>query len=77
MPLGASRHEDGSGLESAAHSLKGSCGNVGAPGMAKLCQVLETAGSTNSFGQLEQQMEQLEVEFEIVQKALISELKKG
>lgn len=71
------RHEDGSGLESAAHSLKGSCGNIGAPSIAKLCQALETAGSSNSFGQLEQQLEQLELEFEIVQKALLSELKNG
>ena len=31
-------------LETSAHALKGSCGNIGAQKMAELCQILEENG---------------------------------
>ena len=44
-------HADGSALQSAAHSLKGSSGTLGAAGMAAICADLEASGRDGALGE--------------------------
>ncbi len=69
--------KDGPNLEAAAHSLRGSSANLGATTMARLCGEIEIQGKTDNFSRLEQQIQELQVEFGYVQRALALELAKS
>lgn len=53
-------------LRQAAHSFKGSCGNMGAVLMASLCKELEDAGRREALELAPALVEQIEREFAIV-----------
>ena len=66
--------EDWPDLASWAHSLKGSCGSLGAVHMADLCAKLEVLGRTGG-GRVEAERLQCELEsqYELVREALARE----
>ncbi|AMO77773.1 MULTISPECIES: Hpt domain-containing protein [Pseudomonas] len=57
---------DGQALRHAAHSFKGSCGNMGAPALAALCKRLEDAARQGDMAKAAGLIEQVEREFAIV-----------
>ncbi|MBI4325815.1 MAG: response regulator, partial [Chloroflexi bacterium] len=65
--------QDCAGLRHVAHSLKGSCGNLGAERMAALCRELEQSGRTGVVHGVDQLIGQIEKEYVEVKKALESE----
>ncbi|MDX1589308.1 MAG: Hpt domain-containing protein [Oleiphilaceae bacterium] len=54
----------------AAHSLKGSCINIGAPLLGELCLAAEAAGRAGNLQQGQAQVEAIEQEFRHVDEAL-------
>ncbi|HEX2109527.1 MAG TPA: response regulator [Rubrobacteraceae bacterium] len=64
-------------IERTAHSLKGSCSNMGAANMAAICADLEQAAAARDSGRTYQLLEHLEAEFGMVRLALESELQKS
>jgi HPt (histidine-containing phosphotransfer) domain-containing protein len=65
--------EDATALAHAAHTLKSSSANVGALGMAELCQELQVLGRAGSIVAAPPLVEQLACEFERVRQALAQE----
>ncbi len=66
---------DGSALQTAAHSLKGSSGTLGAAGMAEICADLEARGRDGGLGQgASDAASKLEHEFEAVRTAFRQQL---
>jgi HPt (histidine-containing phosphotransfer) domain-containing protein len=59
-------------LGQTAHALKGSCGNVGATGMAAVAQQLQLLGKSNSVQGATDLIMSLEKEFTRVRTALDS-----
>lgn len=67
--------EDWEGVSSWAHSLKGSCGSLGAMHMAGLCARLEAMGraGAGSRPDAEGLQRELEAQFDLVREALLRE----
>jgi HPt (histidine-containing phosphotransfer) domain-containing protein len=61
--------EDPGSLERTAHTLKGTCANMGATRMAVLCAELEKAGGSGELGQAPGLLSELEEEFDSVRPA--------
>ncbi len=70
---GALAQGDANGFMRAAHSLKGSSGNLGARGMAALCADLEQRARSGTLDGVEAIVATLEKEFELVRRALEQE----
>jgi two-component system, sensor histidine kinase and response regulator len=64
-------------IERTAHSLKGSCSNMGAAKMAAICADLEVAAAARDSVRTNQLLEHLEGEFGMVRLALEYELQKS
>ena len=64
------REGDPEAVERAAHALKGSSSNIGAPRLAELARRLETLGRGRALGQADEVVEEAGVEFERVGDAL-------
>jgi two-component system, sensor histidine kinase and response regulator len=64
------KNEDAQSVERIAHTLKGSCGNMGALRMATLCAELQEVGSYGDLALALGLLDQLEAEFERVRTAL-------
>jgi len=62
---------DAPNMTQAAHKLKGSSFNLGARGLANVCQKIETRGKNNDFAGIEALLEQLDRCFEQSSSALI------
>ncbi len=60
-----------------AHRLKGSASNLGARGMAQLCERIHTAAAGNASARRQPLLAELEREFERVQACLSTETKRG
>jgi len=60
-------------FERAAHTLKGSSGNLGAQAMARLCGELQDIGRAADWARAAEFLPQLEAEFLAVEKELLSE----
>jgi HPt (histidine-containing phosphotransfer) domain-containing protein len=58
-------------LNSEAHSLKSSCGNLGAHRMAELCQALEHSISPDAIDELTRLLRDLDGEYERVRVELL------
>lgn len=69
----ALEHNDADALHKAAHSFKGSCGNIGAPQLADLCRQMEESGRDGDLSNTGALLEQMTAEFEEV-KSLLSKL---
>jgi CheY-like chemotaxis protein/HPt (histidine-containing phosphotransfer) domain-containing protein len=65
---------DARALEAAAHSLKSSCGNMGAMSLATVCRQLEQAGRENQLESVPGLIARTESEYERVQSALRGQL---
>ena len=61
-------------IERVAHSMKSSCGNLGAMGLADLCFQMEMAGRNGSVEDLKSLVERSDDEYKRVRTALESEL---
>src|SRR3712207_1080933 len=68
---------DAQTVERAAHTLKGSSGNMGAQRMAALCGELQDAGVSGDLTHALELLEGLEVEFGRVRPALEAEVARG
>nr|MDQ3317199.1 response regulator [Actinomycetota bacterium] len=68
---------DAHAVERAAHTLKGSSGNMGATGMAAICAELEEAGASGDLARAPGLLERLEEEFGRVRPALEAEMEGG
>jgi signal transduction histidine kinase/CheY-like chemotaxis protein/HPt (histidine-containing phosphotransfer) domain-containing protein len=55
--------KDSDGLGDAAHSLKGSCSNLGASRLRDLCQRIENHGRSGTFGEVFKLLESVDQEF--------------
>lgn len=64
---------DGPGLTRAAHTLKGSCGSIGALPMMELCRRLEAVARASGWGEVVPLVGQIEREFVRVRGALEAE----
>jgi CheY-like chemotaxis protein len=62
--------KDASSIERIAHTLKGSCGNMGATRMAELCEELQEVGGSGDLARAPKLLERLEAEFDCVRPAL-------
>jgi HPt (histidine-containing phosphotransfer) domain-containing protein len=60
-------------FERSAHTLKGSCGNLGAQAMSRICADLQTVGHAADWTQAAALLPNLEEEFRIVRIELESE----
>lgn len=70
----ANARGDASAVEWEAHSLKGSCGSLGASGMVRLCEQLEHAGTAGSGDAARGTLDALDAEWRRVREALAAEL---
>src|SRR5262245_49148904 len=70
----ASLRGDARALEHEAHALKGSCGSLGASGMASCCDRLETLGREGSPLGHGDALVKLEEEWQVVRTALLRAL---
>ncbi len=61
-------------IERVAHSMKSSCGNLGAMGLADLCFQIEMAGRNGTVDDLKSLVERSDDEYQRVRSALESEL---
>jgi HPt (histidine-containing phosphotransfer) domain-containing protein len=61
---------DKAAVSAAAHKLKGSCGNIGAEGLAALCQQIENSGRASRMSELPELFDQVGREFAEVNQAL-------
>jgi HPt (histidine-containing phosphotransfer) domain-containing protein len=59
-----------------AHTLKSSCANVGAAGLAEQCKTLEALGRQNQLARASDVFEQIEAEYAAVLAIVNDELKK-
>jgi len=66
--------DDASGVQRVAHTLKGSCGNMGAVRMATICAELEDVGRSGELERAPMLAERLEAEFGRVRPALQAEM---
>jgi len=66
----ASAQQDAVGLRKAAHTLKGSCGNLGADRMAALCRDLEVAAKQGTLSSARALIARIEQEYQSVKKLL-------
>ena len=57
---------DADGVRRAAHSLKGSSGNLGANQMAALCLTVETKGKEEKLDGLASELEKIQLEYQVV-----------
>jgi HPt (histidine-containing phosphotransfer) domain-containing protein len=73
----ACHQADSHALRQAAHSLKGSCSNMGAPMLAELCRQLESSGRQGALQEAEVLLEQTQRELAIVRILLKSERHRG
>ena len=64
---------DAPSVERIAHTLKGSCGNMGATRMASLCAKLQDAGASEDLSSSSELLKRLEAEFERVRSVLEAE----
>lgn len=64
---------DGRSFERSAHALKGSCGNLGAQAMSRICVDLQSAGRAADWGRAAGLVTGLEEEFRMVRIELESE----
>lgn len=67
---GALGEKDARAFERAAHTLKGSCGNLGAQAMSRLCAELQTAGHQADWSRAAQLLPDVESEFSAVKAEL-------
>lgn len=65
---------DAKGIEEAAHSLKSSCGNLGAVGLSGIFKEIEALGREKSLNSVPSLVERSNREFERVESALKNEL---
>jgi two-component system, sensor histidine kinase and response regulator len=70
----AVQNDDAPAIESLAHTLKGSSGNMGARGMSALCARLEDAGASGDLSQSFRLLERLKEEFGRVDRAFEDEI---
>ena len=68
---------DAHSVERIAHSIRGSCGNMGAVGMETLCIELEEMGRSNDLASAPARVSRLAEEFERVRAALLKESAKN
>ena len=68
IALGA---RDTEGLTGAAHSLKGSCSNLGASGLRDLCQQIENHGRSGLLDEVFKLLESVDQEFARVSSELL------
>jgi CheY-like chemotaxis protein/HPt (histidine-containing phosphotransfer) domain-containing protein len=68
---------DASSVKRVAHTLKGSCGNMGAQRMAAICAKLQDIGASGDLTRAPELLKQLEAEFERVRPALEAEVAEG
>ena len=68
--------DDAEAVERVAHTLKGSCGNMGAWRMAEICENLQEMGGSGDLSGASELVEQLEAEFGRARQALEAELTK-
>lgn len=61
---------DPEALRRAAHSFKGSSGNMGAPHLAELCRALEELGRSGSVAGGDRLLDELAAEYDAVQREL-------
>ena len=66
---------DAKALERQAHSLRGSCGTLGARRMAALCQELEALAEAGNVGETEPLVARLVQEYAVAKAALLAELR--
>jgi HPt (histidine-containing phosphotransfer) domain-containing protein len=64
-------------FERSAHTLKGSCGNLGAQAMSRMCADLQTVGQTADWGRAAELLPGLEEEFRSVSRELEAEKTRG
>jgi HPt (histidine-containing phosphotransfer) domain-containing protein len=69
--------KDAKSFERAAHTLKGSSGNLGALTMSKMCSELQTVGREANWARAAEVMPALEAEYVEVRKELAAERAKG
>ena len=69
----AAEEGDAASIERFAHTLKGSCGNMGAGRMAEICSTLQELGASGDLARARQQIDSLDAELERVRHALASE----
>ncbi len=69
--------KDAKALERTAHSMKSSCGNLGAMGLAELCRQIELLGRTGDVESAQSLVDSSQAEYERVCNALSQELSKG
>lgn len=62
--------QDADAYSKAAHSFKGSCTNIGAPLLAKICLDAESSGRNGDLGPAPAQVQAIEEEFVHVSDAL-------
>lgn len=67
---------DSTALRNAAHSLKGSSGNLGATNLAEICRELECMGRDNVLHDAKRVLEDMVEEYRIVAAILSGELDK-
>jgi len=65
---------DAPSVERVAHTLKGSCSNMGATKMAAICAELQDIGSFEDLAPAPELLERLEAEFGCVRPALEAEV---
>jgi HPt (histidine-containing phosphotransfer) domain-containing protein len=65
---------DARGVKSVAHTIKGSCGYLGATGLVALCRELELLSQSGAVAAAGPVLEQIDAEFQRVQAALEREL---
>ena len=65
---------DGDAIRRAAHSFKGSCGNIGAPYLASLCSLVENKIVNSRLDGLANDVHQIQNEFSIVKNSLMEYL---
>jgi CheY-like chemotaxis protein len=68
----AVEEDDADTVQSAAHALKGSSGNIGARGMQKVCAELEETAESGDLDPAPEFLEQLEAEFDSARTELAS-----
>jgi HPt (histidine-containing phosphotransfer) domain-containing protein len=66
----AVEERDAGSVESIAHTLKGSCGNMGATRMVELCEELQDASSSEDLSRALGLLDRLEAEFKHVRTTL-------
>ena len=69
--------KDARAFERAAHTLKGSCGNLGAQAMSRLCADLQTVGHQADWDRAGKLLPDLESEFRSVKTELEAERARG